>query len=112
MGSKGNKKVFLFSFVNELTWEGKSRLDKGIKKLGGISKLNEDMYVSDATHILVPDKVDQKWCPKIFGALASGKFVVNTSYIEKSLEAGKFLDEVKFRPVFVDHIVEHVKRYV
>lgn len=105
------KKVFLFSFIREFTNEEQEKLDSIVRSLGAISKLNEDMYVSDSTHIVVPDCVDQKWCPKLFGGLASGKEVVTGSYLFKSMKARKFLNEADFRPKYVKHIIDHVERY-
>ena len=48
------RKVFMTSGFND--YNDKLRLDRQVKKLGGISKCMEDMYVSDFTHVIVPSK--------------------------------------------------------
>ena len=48
--SKHQRKVFLASGFND--HNHKFRLDRQVKKLGGVSKIMEDMYVSDFTHVI------------------------------------------------------------
>ena len=60
MESTSKRKVFLFAFVNEISQDEKTKLDRIVKSLGAISRINEDMYVSDSTHIVIPDKITEK----------------------------------------------------
>ena len=50
----------------------KETLEKKIQKLGGISHTMEDMYVSESTHVIVPDSWCRKWTSVIMGAVGSG----------------------------------------
>ena len=117
MGTDGSgivgKKVFLFAFMAEVPPTEKQKFINIVKKLGGICKPDEDMYVSDCTHIVVPDKIAKmgnKWCPKVFGALASGKHVIMSQFLIQSDTSGRFLKEAEFVPPFVTPIVDHVSR--
>ena len=101
------EKVFLFAF--NMPQDEKEKLDKIVRKLGGISRVHEDMYVSDATHVVIPDDTVHKWCPKLMGALAGGKTVVRVAYLIESDKAGTFLEEAKFVPNYVENIILHVR---
>lgn len=91
------KKVFIFAFLDDQT--EKNSLHRIITNLGGIARKNESMYVSDMTHIIMPNR--DLWCPKVFGAVASKKHVVTPSYILDSEKAGKFLDEKNYYPTHI-----------
>ena len=117
MGTDGSgivgKKVFLFAFMAEVPPTEKQKFINIVKKLGGICKPDEDMYVTDCTHIVVPDKIAKmgnKWCPKVFGALASGKHVIMSQFLIQSDASGRFLRETEFIPPFVASIVDHVSK--
>ena len=61
------KRVFLFTFLGECTSFEKTMYIRILNKLGAICKMDEDMYVSDSTHIIVPDEIAEigkKWSPK------------------------------------------------
>ena len=50
--SKRQRRVFIMSGFQDQNI--KFRLDRQVKRLGGISKYMEDMYVNDFTHVIVP----------------------------------------------------------
>ena len=118
-----DKKVFLFAFMNEdgITPTEKLKFRRTLNKFEAICKMEESMYVSDSTHIVVPNQIAQsgkKWCPKLFGALAGGKHVITTQYLIDSETSGRFLNERDFIihhtiktytyiPPFVAPIVDH-----
>ena len=89
MTTKTGKPVFLFAFSNKLSESEKLQYEKIAKKLGGEGRVTEDMYVSDATHVITPKHPG--WCPKIIGALAGCKHVLTTDYLIQSDNAGKLL---------------------
>ena len=89
MTTKTCKPVFLFAFSNKLSESEKLKYEKIAKKLGGEGRVSEDMYVSDATHVITPK--NPGWCPKIIGALAGCKHVLTTDYLIQSDNAGKLL---------------------
>ena len=96
------KPTFLFAFAHRLSKSEKEKLDLIVQRLGGDSRMSEDMYVRDATHVVVPDgSSENDWCPKIIGALAAGKTVLRTSYLIQSAQNGFFL------PFLDDHIPQH-----
>lgn len=64
------RKIFLYSC--NFTMQEKDMLEKKIQKLGGISYTMEDMYVSESTHVIVPDTWARKWTSVIMGAVGSG----------------------------------------
>ena len=104
------KPVFLFAFSNRLSRTDKEKLDLIVTRLGGISKISEDLYVRDATHIIVPDDCGgDHWCPKIVGALAAGKTVLKTSYLVQSAQNGYFLP---FLDDYIPACFNEVSRYV
>ena len=99
--------IFLFAFSNKYEQSEKDKLEETVKKLGGLAKVNEDMYVTDATHVIVPDDKNNGWCPKLVGAISSGKYVLKTDYIWQSAKHGKFLPSDNFIPSYLKHNVEH-----
>ena len=50
--SKRQRRVFIMSGFQDVNI--KFELDRKVKRLGGISKYMEDMYVNDFTHVIVP----------------------------------------------------------
>ena len=68
------RKIFLYSC--NFTMLEKETLEKKIQKLGGISHTMEDMYVSESTHVIVPDSWCRKWTSVIMGAVGSGLILV------------------------------------
>ena len=50
--SKRQRRVFIMSGFQDQ--DIKFELDRKVKRLGGISKYMEDMYVNDFTHVIVP----------------------------------------------------------
>ena len=84
------KLVFLFAFSNKLSDTEKLKYQKIVTSLGGEARVQEDMYVSDATHVIVPN-TKQEWCPKIIGALAGCKDVLTTDYLIQCAQANQLL---------------------
>ena len=111
MTAQTGKLVFLFAFSNKLSEAEKSKYEKIIKKLGGEARVNEDMYVSDASYIITPNQ-DPAWCPKIIGALAGCKPVLTTDYLIQSDHAGKLLPiSEEFIPINLRELSENFRRY-
>jgi hypothetical protein len=78
---------------------------------GAISRPDEDMYVSDSTHVVISKTCLGKRRPlKVIGALASGKFVITTDYLEACRSAGHFVDEWDFVPLDLQPIIKNVLR--
>ena len=84
------KLVFLFAFSNKLSDTEKLKYQKIVTSLGGVARVQEDMYVSDTTHVIVPN-TKQEWCPKIIGALAGCKHVLTTDYLIQCAQADQLL---------------------
>ena len=101
------KPVFLFAFSNKYAQPEKEKLEETVKKLGGLAKVTEDMYVTDATHVIVPDDKNNGWCPKLVGAISSGKHILKTDYIWQSAKCGRFLPPENFIPSYLKQNVEH-----
>ena len=100
----GPKKVFIYSsFTN---YFDKYYLDDKVTKLGGKSQLREDMYISECTHVVVPNfwkSPDEengtgKWTSMIVGAIGSGKFVVRADFINDSYEENAWKNEEDYIP--------------
>ena len=74
-GQRETTRIFLLSHLRKFSIQEKEQFTKIIKSLGGICRPEEDMYVSDCTHVIMPSEIlkSTQWCPKIFGALASKK---------------------------------------
>ena len=64
-GQRETTRIFLLlSHLRKFSIQEKEQFTKIIKSLGGICRPEEDMYVSDSTHIVVPDKIAEsgnKW---------------------------------------------------
>ena len=107
------KPVFLFAFSNRLSKNDKEKLDLIVRRLGGDSRISEDLYVRDATHVVIPDDLgSDHWCPKIVGALAAGKTVLTTSYLVQSAQNGYFLPFLDdFIPQCFNEISRNVLRF-
>ncbi len=103
------RKVFLFAFMED---EEKKDLGEMISHLKGVARINENMYVSDCTHVVVPDELDttEKWCPKMLGALGSGnKFIVKSSFIKESFLRCQFLNEADYLPAVIKLNVQRIQ---
>ena len=107
------KPTFLFAFAHRLSKNDKEKLDLIVQRLGGDSRMSEDMYVRDATHVVVPDHcTEHDWCPKIIGALAAGKTVLRTSYLIQSAQNGFFLPFLDdYIPQHFETIAQHYRRF-
>ncbi|CAJ0592484.1 unnamed protein product [Cylicocyclus nassatus] len=79
-----------FIFTSVVPHE-KLRLSNIITRLGGIADAGE---LSDETTHLICGKLIRG--SKLMGCIASGRWVVGSDYIDKSLAAGKWLPEVDF----------------
>ena len=108
-----SKPTLLFAFAHRLSKNEKEKLNLIVQRLGGDSRMSEDMYVRDATHVVVPDHcTENDWCPKIIGALAAGKTVLRTSYLIQSAQNGFFLPFLDdYIPQHFDAISRHYRRF-
>ncbi|CAG9762703.1 unnamed protein product [Ceutorhynchus assimilis] len=82
-----SKKFFLLSGINQT-----EKLTGWIKSLGA-QYSNAREHISTATHLicLKPGRNEKTLC-----FMAAGKWILHMSYLEKSAEAGHFLDEEEF----------------
>jgi hypothetical protein len=102
------KKVFLYA---QMTCQEKQMCHEIVCILGdgAVSRPNEDMYVSDSTHIVISKSSAKRVCSKVIGALGSGKFVIISDYMKACQAAGHFVDEWEYVPANLQHIIRHVR---
>ncbi|CAG9762777.1 unnamed protein product [Ceutorhynchus assimilis] len=81
------KKIFLLSAI-----EDRERVTNLIESLGG-QVINSNQYVPTATHLISPRPAKNE---KTLSCMAAGKWILHVSYLEKSAEAGHFLNEEAF----------------
>ena len=103
------KKVFLMSgFSNFLE---KDTLDMKIRRLGGICRLMETMYISEATHVIVPNSWNEQWTPVVMGAVGSGTYVVLEKYIHDSFIQNRFVEESTYMPSQIELLRQAYMKY-
>ncbi|XP_018580230.1 DNA topoisomerase 2-binding protein 1 [Anoplophora glabripennis] len=82
-------KIFILTGVGE---SDRSKMVEELESLGAtVSDLSN--YDPTGSHLLCPKPARNE---KILSCMAAGKWILHTSYLEKSLEAGHFLDEEEF----------------
>lgn len=92
---------FSMSLSNDTT---KVRIKEQIRKLNGRICENLQNYDKMCTHLLCdrPNRGEKTCC-----CIASGKWVLSSEYIEKSIEAGRFLDVSQTKLQFNRKVLIH-----
>ncbi|XP_017784595.1 PREDICTED: DNA topoisomerase 2-binding protein 1-A [Nicrophorus vespilloides] len=82
----------LMFMISGVEMEEREELVKMLEMLGiGVSELTN--YDPSSTHLICP-KLSRN--EKLLASMAAGKWVLHTSYVQDSAEAGKLLDEEKY----------------
>lgn len=83
------EKIFMLSAI---LLEEREQLAKDLEEMG--AKLStSSAYDPSVTHLICPKPGKNE---KALAAIASGKWILHVSYVQKSKEAGQFLDEEEF----------------
>ena len=84
---------FHFSGVSD---SDRRKLRDKVLKLGGSVATNVGIWESDTTHLVIPGPDGPQRSEKFLAAVAGGKWVLKTDYLEASISAGFFVKEEPF----------------